>query len=44
MERLIITTALERSEHNVAKTARRLGTTRQTLRYRMEKHGLSRPD
>jgi two-component system response regulator AtoC len=40
MERFIIQTALERSGHNVTAAARSLGTTRQTLRYRIEKHGL----
>jgi DNA-binding NtrC family response regulator len=40
MERFIIKTALERSGQNVTATARSLGTTRQTLRYRIEKHGL----
>lgn len=42
MERFIIATALERNRHNVAATARALGTTRQTLRYRIHKHGLFR--
>jgi DNA-binding NtrC family response regulator len=40
MEREIIRKALELSEHNVTAAARRLGTTRQTLRYRIDKHGL----
>lgn len=40
MERFIIKTALERSRQNVTAAARSLGTTRQTLRYRIEKHGL----
>jgi two-component system response regulator AtoC len=40
MERFIIQTALEKSRHNVTAAARSLGTTRQTLRYRIEKHGL----
>jgi two-component system response regulator AtoC len=40
MERFIIETALERSRQNVTAAARSLGTTRQTLRYRIEKHGL----
>jgi len=43
MERFIIKTALERSGQNVTAAARSLGTTRQTLRYRIEKHGL-KPD
>jgi two-component system response regulator AtoC len=40
MERFIIQAALEKSRHNVTAAARFLGTTRQTLRYRIEKHGL----
>jgi len=40
MDRLIIRTALERNEHNVTATARMLGTTRETLRYRVQKYGL----
>ncbi|MEZ5840766.1 MAG: sigma-54 dependent transcriptional regulator [Hyphomicrobiales bacterium] len=42
MDRFIIATALERHGHNVMATARALGTTRETLRYRMQKYGLSR--
>jgi DNA-binding NtrC family response regulator len=42
MERVIIHAALERSGHNVTAAARALGTTRQTLRYRIEKHGLAK--
>ena len=41
MESTIIQRALERAHYNVAATARLLGTTRQTLRYRIEKHGLN---
>jgi two-component system response regulator AtoC len=44
MERYIIQTALERSGHNVSSAARALGTTRQTLRYRIQKHGLKSHD
>ena len=44
MERTVIEQALRQEDYNVARTARVLGTTRQTLRYRMEKHGLSRPE
>jgi DNA-binding NtrC family response regulator len=44
MERAIIELALERSDHNVTAAARVLGTTRQTLRYRIEKHGLAKTD
>lgn len=40
MERHIIATALERHAYNVMATARALGTTRETLRYRIQKHGL----
>jgi two-component system response regulator AtoC len=40
MEKHIIQEALERARHNVTAAARLLGTTRQTLRYRIEKHGI----
>ncbi|MBK1650355.1 sigma-54-dependent transcriptional regulator [Rhabdochromatium marinum] len=40
MDRYIIQTALERSARNVTAAARMLGTTRETLRYRVRKHGL----
>ncbi|MCA8967650.1 MAG: sigma-54-dependent Fis family transcriptional regulator, partial [Planctomycetes bacterium] len=40
IERLLIRAALERSDHNVTAAARLLGTTRETLRYRVQKHGL----
>jgi len=43
MEKYIIQEALERSGHNVTAAARALGTTRQTLRYRIQKHGLKAP-
>jgi DNA-binding NtrC family response regulator len=43
MERTIIRAALDRAGHNVTAAARLLGTTRQTLRYRIEKHGLAKP-
>jgi transcriptional regulator with GAF, ATPase, and Fis domain len=42
MDRHIIKTALERNQHNVSRAARALGTTRETLRYRMQKYGLTR--
>ncbi|WP_245408318.1 sigma-54-dependent transcriptional regulator [Zhengella mangrovi] len=42
MDRFIIRTALERHDHNVMATARALGTTRETLRYRIQKYGLAR--
>jgi len=38
MERTIIETALELSAGNITAAARLLGTTRQTLRYRVQKH------
>jgi DNA-binding NtrC family response regulator len=40
MEARVIQEALERSRYNVTAAARLLGVTRQTLRYRIEKHGL----
>jgi DNA-binding NtrC family response regulator len=43
MEREILARALERTGGNLARAARLLGTTRQTLRYRVQKHGLGRP-
>jgi len=40
MDRFIIETALKRNGHNVMATARALGTTRETLRYRIQKYAL----
>ena len=40
MDELIIRTALERCDNNVTAAARLLGTTRETLRYRIQKYGL----
>jgi DNA-binding NtrC family response regulator len=40
MDRYIIKTALELHSYNVTATARALGTTRETLRYRIQKYGL----
>jgi two-component system response regulator AtoC len=40
MDSYSIRTALKRHHHNVSATARALGTTRETLRYRVAKHGL----
>jgi len=40
MDRHIIRTALERNHFNVTATARALGTTRETLRYRVQKYNL----
>jgi len=44
MDREIIKTALERSNHNATAAARLLGSTRQTLRYRIDKYGLKSED
>jgi DNA-binding NtrC family response regulator len=40
MDRFIIKTTLERCGHNITATARALGTTRETVRYRVQKYGL----
>ncbi|AGA90193.1 response regulator with CheY-like receiver, AAA-type ATPase, and DNA-binding domains [Thioflavicoccus mobilis 8321] len=40
MDSYIIRTALERTSYNVTAAARALGTTRETLRYRVQKYGL----
>ncbi|MGD9671654.1 MAG: sigma-54-dependent transcriptional regulator [Hyphomicrobiaceae bacterium] len=42
VDRFIIETALKRNDYNVMATARALGTTRETLRYRVQKYGLLR--
>lgn len=42
MDRYIIQTALERCGYNVTASARSLGTTRETLRYRINKYGLEK--
>src|SRR5262249_21474261 len=42
MDRHIIQTALTLHDHNVMATARALGTTRETLRYRIQKYGLAK--
>jgi len=44
MDRRIIQAALECSNHNATAAARLLGSTRQTLRYRIEKYGLKADD
>ena len=44
MDRFIIQTALQRHSFNVAATARALGTTRETMRYRIQKYGLGRDE
>ncbi|MCG6870150.1 MAG: sigma-54 dependent transcriptional regulator [Gammaproteobacteria bacterium] len=41
MDSYIIQTALKRNDYNVTATARALGTTRETLRYRIQKYHLS---
>ncbi|MGR8978566.1 MAG: sigma-54-dependent transcriptional regulator [Gammaproteobacteria bacterium] len=40
MDKFIIRTALERADHNLTAAARALGTTRETLRYRVRKYHL----
>jgi len=44
MEARILSAALEVSGGNVSAAARLLGTSRQTLRYRIEKHGLTQEE
>jgi DNA-binding NtrC family response regulator len=44
MERAILTEALQRNAANVSMTARVLGTTREKLRYRVQKYGLKAND
>jgi transcriptional regulator with PAS, ATPase and Fis domain len=44
MERTIIREALERSDNNVTAAARLLGTSRETLRYRVSKYGFKSED
>ena len=44
IEKLVIENVLERSQFNVSAAARILGTTRQTLRYRIEKHHIEVPE
>jgi two-component system response regulator AtoC len=41
MDSYIIQTVLQRNGYNVTATARALGTTRETLRYRIQKYGLN---
>jgi len=41
MDRYIIETALKRAGYNIVATARSLGTTRETLRYRIRKYGIA---
>lgn len=43
MDRHIIETVLKQSNFNIAAAARALGTTRETLRYRIQKYGLRLP-
>ncbi|MCB0562551.1 MAG: hypothetical protein KDD09_26550, partial [Phaeodactylibacter sp.] len=44
MERSILTEALARNDDNVSLTARVLGTSREKLRYRVQKYGLQAND
>jgi DNA-binding NtrC family response regulator len=44
VERLILREALRRNSDNVSLTARVLGTTRERLRYRVQKYGLKTSD
>ena len=44
MDRYIVNTALEKTQYNMTAAARKLGTTRQTLRYRAQKYGIKAPD
>jgi DNA-binding NtrC family response regulator len=44
MERQIIRAMLEQTQNNTTAAARLLGTTRQTLRYRIQKYGLAAGD
>ena len=44
MERAILTEVLQRNAENVSMTARVLGTTREKLRYRVQKYGLKAND
>ncbi len=43
IEKQIIESVLERTDHNATAAARILGTTRQTLRYRIQKHRIGIP-
>ncbi|MDD5035710.1 MAG: sigma-54 dependent transcriptional regulator [Methylococcaceae bacterium] len=43
MDRHIIESTLERTGHNTVAAARALGTTRETLRYRIRKYGIKTP-
>jgi DNA-binding NtrC family response regulator len=44
MDRHIIEATLERTGHNIVAAARALGTTRETLRYRIRKYGIRGPE
>jgi DNA-binding NtrC family response regulator len=39
-EKHMLMTALEATHYNVSEAARKLGITRMTMRYRMDKHGI----
>jgi len=41
MDRHVVATALVRAHNNLSAAARMLGTTRQTLRYRVKKYGIA---
>ena len=43
MEREFVVRALDESRWNITQTAKLLGVSRDTLRYRIEKYGFSRP-
>ncbi len=44
MDRHVVATAVARAHGNLSAAARMLGTTRQTLRYRVKKYGIEAPD
>jgi transcriptional regulator with GAF, ATPase, and Fis domain len=44
MDSYVIQTALKQNGYNVTATARALGTTRETLRYRIQKYELATDD
>jgi transcriptional regulator with GAF, ATPase, and Fis domain len=44
MERALIVKAMERADWVIGKAAPLLGLTYKTLQYRLDKHGIDRPD
>ena len=44
MDRHVVATAVMRAQGNLSAAARMLGTTRQTLRYRVKKYGIQTKD